>query len=39
MKPTLLQYPDFNKEFCITTDERKQACGAVLTQDYISLQH
>jgi len=31
MKPTLLQYPDFNKEFCITTDASKQAGGAVLT--------
>lgn len=34
MKPTLLQYPDFGKEFCITTDASKQACGAVLTQDH-----
>jgi len=34
MKPTLLQYSDFNKKFCITTDASKQACGAVLTQDY-----
>jgi len=31
MKPTLLQYTDFNKEFCITTDESKQACEAALT--------
>jgi len=38
MKPTLLQYPDFNKEFCITTDASKQACGAVLTQDYNNTQ-
>jgi len=26
--------PDFNKEFCITTDASKQACGAVLTQSH-----
>jgi len=38
MKPTLLQYPDFNKEFCITTDASKQACGAVLTHDYNNTQ-
>jgi len=34
MKPTLLQHPDFNKEFCMTTDASKQACVAVLAQDY-----
>lgn len=34
MKPTLLQYPDFEKEFCITTDASKHACGAVLSQEY-----
>jgi len=34
MKPTLLQYPDFSKQFCITTDASKQACGAVLSQDH-----
>lgn len=34
VQPTLLKYPDFNKEFCITTDASKQACGAVLTQSY-----
>jgi len=33
LKPTLLQYPDFSKEFCITTDESKHTCGAVLSQD------
>ncbi|KAH8394117.1 hypothetical protein KR215_009763, partial [Drosophila sulfurigaster] len=33
MKPTILQYQDFSKEFCITTDASKHACGAVLTQD------
>jgi len=32
MKPTLLQYPDFDKEFCITTHASKQVCGTVLTQ-------
>ena len=34
MSPTLLQYPDFSKEFCITTDASKKACGAVLTQEH-----
>lgn len=34
INPTLLQYPDFSKEFCITTDASKQACGAVLTQNH-----
>jgi len=38
MKPTLLQYPDFNKEFGITTDASNQACEAVLTQDYNNTQ-
>ena len=34
ISPTLLQYPDFTKEFCITTDASKHACGAVLTQEH-----
>lgn len=34
MLPTLLQYPNFDKEFCITTDASKYACGAVLSQEY-----
>lgn len=34
INPTLLQYPDFSKEFCIVADASKQACGAVLTQNY-----
>ena len=34
MSPTLLQYPDFTKEFCIITDASKLACDAVLTQEY-----
>jgi len=38
MKPTLLEYPYLNKEFCITRDARKQECGAVLTQDYNNTQ-
>jgi len=25
IKPTLLQYPDFTKEFCVITDASKQA--------------
>lgn len=38
MEPTLLQYPDFKKEFCIITDASKQACGAVLTQNHNEIQ-
>ena len=38
MQPTLLQYPDFRKEFCIITDASKQACGAVLTQNRDGIQ-
>jgi len=26
MEPTLFQYPDFSKEFCIITDASKQSC-------------
>jgi len=38
IKPTLLQYAYINKEFWRTTDASKQACGAVLTQDYNNTQ-
>jgi len=38
INPTLLQYPDFSKEFCIITDASKNACGAVLTQNKKRLQ-
>jgi hypothetical protein len=38
IQPTLLQYPDFSKEFCIITDASKQACGGVLTQTYDEIQ-
>jgi len=38
MEPTLLQYPDFSKEFCTITDASKQACGVVLTQNHNGLQ-
>lgn len=34
MSPTLLQYPDFGKQYCITTDASKYACGAVLSQEH-----
>ena len=34
MNPGILQYPDFGKPFCITTDASKHACGAVLSQEY-----
>lgn len=38
LNPTILQYPDFEKEFCITTDASKFACGAVLSQKYCDKQ-
>lgn len=34
LKPSILKYPDYEKQFCITTDASKIACGAVLTQEY-----
>lgn len=30
--PRILQYPDFTREFTITADASKYACGAVLSQ-------
>ena len=38
MQSTLLQYPDFRKELCIITDASKQACGAVLTENFDGIQ-
>jgi len=38
IEPTLLQYPDFLKEFCIILDASKQACGALLFQNHNGLQ-
>jgi len=38
IEPTLLQYPDFSKEFYIITVASKKACGAVLTQNKNGLQ-
>lgn len=38
LSPQILQYPDFNRQFCITTDASKIACGAVLSQDYNGTQ-
>lgn len=34
LTPTILQYPDFTKEFTLTTDASDYACGAVLSQNY-----
>lgn len=34
LSPNILQYPNFQKQFCITTDASKYACGAVLSQEY-----
>lgn len=38
LSPKILQYPDFDKQFCITTDASKLACGAVLSQDHNGIQ-
>lgn len=32
MSPTILKYPDFSREFIITTDASDTACGAILSQ-------
>lgn len=32
ISPQILQYPDFTKQFIVTTDASKDACGAVLSQ-------
>lgn len=34
INPKVLKYPDYDKQFCITTDASKIACGAILTQEY-----
>lgn len=33
LSPRILQYPDFSKQFIITTDASNTACGAVLSQE------
>lgn len=38
LSPRILQYPDFQKQFCITTDASKHACGAVLSQECNGIQ-
>ena len=34
LKPQILQYQDFNKKYILTTDASKEACGAVLAQNF-----
>lgn len=34
LHPNILQYPDFSKSFILTTDASKEACGAILSQEY-----
>ena len=34
MSPQMLQYADYDKEFCVTTDAGKVASEAVLCQEY-----
>lgn len=32
--PQILQYPDYSKQFILTTDASKEACGAILAQKH-----
>ena len=34
LSPKILQYPDFSKDFILTTDASDVACGAILSQQY-----
>lgn len=38
IKSPILQYPDFEKQFCITTDASNISCGAILSQEYNGIQ-
>jgi hypothetical protein len=38
LSPEILKYPDYEKQFCITTDASNTSCGAVLSQDYDGIQ-
>ena len=38
LSPKILKYPLFDRQFCITTDASKIACGAVLSQDHHGIQ-
>lgn len=39
MSPKILKYPDFEKQFIVTVDASKSACGAVLSQMYDTGDH
>lgn len=38
ISPQVLQYPDYTKQFILTTDASKQACGAILSQKHNSIE-
>lgn len=38
LEPKILKYPNYEKEFCVTTDASDLACGAVLSQEYNGTQ-
>lgn len=38
ISPTILQFPDFKKQFILTTDASKTACGAVLAQQHGNIE-